>query len=100
MTYVVRICELVGGLPLGILLATNLLSVFSWEELATQLAESLELLESDTRDLRPDQRTLYAVFERSWQLLSSQEQHLLMKLAIFPGTFDRPAVQVIMNAPL
>ncbi|MEZ4708157.1 MAG: hypothetical protein R3A44_13180 [Caldilineaceae bacterium] len=44
-------------------------------------------LAADTRDLPHEQRTLQAVFERSWRLLAGDEQQLLARLAIFPGSF-------------
>ncbi|MCB0185242.1 MAG: AAA family ATPase, partial [Caldilineaceae bacterium] len=97
---VVQICRLVEGLPLGIELATSMLPWFSCRELAAALAESLDFLAADTRDLPQEQRTLQAVFERSWRLLSVDEQQLLARLAIFPGSFARDAAQQIAGASL
>lgn len=96
----VQICQLVEGLPLGIELATSMLPLLSCQELATELAESLDFLESSTRDLPQGQRTLQAVFERSWRLLSPEEQQLLAQLAIFPGSFHRDAATSIAGATL
>lgn len=62
---VIQICHLVDGLPLGIKLATSMLSLLSCQELAAELATSLDFLATDLRDIPVDQRSLAAVFERS-----------------------------------
>ena len=100
ITPVIQICHLLDGLPLGIELATSMLSMLSCTALADELAEGLEFLTVETRDLPREQRSLRAVFERSWRLLSSQEQSLLAMLSIFPTTFGRDAAKVIAGATL
>ncbi len=95
---VMQICYLVDGLPLGIELATGMLPLLSCAELATELAQSLAFLAVETRDLPPDQRTLGAVFARSWQLLPPDGQQLLAKLALFPHTFSHAAAVQIAGA--
>ena len=95
---VIEICQLVEGLPLGIELATSMLPLLSCDELAAELAIDLDFLESDTYDLPSDQRTLAAVFERSWRLLSPEAQQLLARLSIFPGSFQRDAAEAIVGA--
>ncbi len=97
---VAQICQLVEGLPLGIELATSMLPLLRCDELATELTESLDFLAADTRDLPQDQRTLAAVFDRSWHLLSLKDQQLLARLSIFPGSFDRNAAEAIAGASL
>ena len=95
---VTQICRLVDGLPLGIELATSMLPMLSCTELAQELTRSLAFLQAETRDLPADQRSLRAVFARSWQLLAPPEQTLLTKLAIFPATFHGVAAQTIAEA--
>ena len=93
-----QICQLVGGLPLGIELATSMLLLLNCSTLATEIAKSLDVLVADTRDLPREQRTLGAVFERSWRLLPLEGQLLLAKLSIFPGSFGREAAEHIAGA--
>jgi len=93
-----QICQLVGGLPLGIELATSMLLLLNCSTLATKIAKSLDVLVADTRDLPREQRTLGAVFERSWRLLPLEGQLLLAKLSIFPGSFGREAAEDIAGA--
>lgn len=95
---VMQICYLVDGLPLGIELATGMLPLLSCAELAKELAQDLAFLKVETRDLPSDQRTLGAVFARSWQLLPPDGQLLLAKLSLFPATFSYTAAAHIAVA--
>ena len=45
------------------------------------------------------QRTLDGVIESSWRLLEPQEQAVLARLAVFPGTFAPDAAEVVAAAP-
>jgi predicted ATPase/DNA-binding SARP family transcriptional activator/tetratricopeptide (TPR) repeat protein len=93
-----QICQLVEGLPLGIELAASMLPLLTCTALADALAGSLDVLAAETRDLPSAQRTLRAVFERSWRLLAPEEQQVLARLAIFPGSFRRDAAERITDA--
>ena len=93
-----QICQLVEGLPLGIELATSMLPLFSCTALAAALRGSLDFLATDLRDLPAGQRTLAAVFARSWQLLPAKGQQLLARLSIFPGSFAHAAAEHITGA--
>ena len=84
--------------PVGIELATSMLSLLSCGALAAALTNSLDVLAADTRDIPSEQRTLAAVFERSWRLLPSDGQQLLARLSIFPGSFGRDAAEAIAGA--
>lgn len=95
-----QICRLVDGLPLGIELAASMLPLLGCRALAGELAKSLDFLAADTRDLPRDQRTLRAVFERSWRLLTPEGQLLLARLAIFPGSFQRAAPEYVAGASM
>jgi len=93
-----QICQLVEGLPLGIELAVSMLPMLSCKKLAAALEESLDVLASDMYDIPSEQRSLRAVFDHSWRLLSSEEQLLLARISIFPGTFDQEALAYIVGA--
>ncbi|MEM7535213.1 MAG: tetratricopeptide repeat protein, partial [Chloroflexota bacterium] len=95
---IVQICHLVEGLPLGIELAAGMLPLLSCMQLAEELTQSLATLSGDISDIPEDQRSLERVFERSWSLLSPEEQTLIARLSIFPNTFSFDAAQTIMNA--
>lgn len=91
--HVYRICHLVEGLPLGIEMACSMLPLLSLSELAEGISETLDFLETDALDIPEEQRTLRAVFEKSWRLLALHEQKGLAALAIFPDTFHRNAAE-------
>jgi serine/threonine protein kinase/tetratricopeptide (TPR) repeat protein len=97
---VTRICHLVQGLPLGILLATSWLSLLSPHEIAREIAQSLDFLETTIGDLPERHRSIRAVFDYSWNLMSSTEQQVFMKLAVFRGGFSRMAAAAVADANL
>ncbi|MFN8371603.1 MAG: protein kinase [Anaerolineae bacterium] len=66
LAYVARICRLVDGLPLGIVLAATWLGMLSLAEIAAEIARSIDFLETEMRDIPERQRSIRAVFEYSW----------------------------------
>ncbi len=80
-----RICRLVRGMPLGIELASGWLEALLLEEIASEIERSLDFLQTELYDVPERQRSLRAVFESSWRLLSDQEQKALLSLAVFQG---------------
>lgn len=100
LDYVARICRLVQGMPLGILLAAAWLDTLSLEEIAEEIHQSIDFLESDLHDLPERQQSIRAVFEYSWKLMSEKERQVFAKLSIFRGGFTREAVQKITGATL
>jgi len=98
--HIARICRLVEGLPLGIELAAGWLQMLSPKEIAQEIQRSYDFLSASLRNLPPRHRSMKAVFESSWERLSSQEAHTLCRLAIFSGGFDRHAANEVANAPL
>lgn len=95
-----RICELVGGMPLGIELAAGWLEVLSVGEIATEIERSLDFLESDWHDLPERQSSMRAVFDTSWKLLTAEEQAVLTALTVFRGGFNRAAAEAVAGASL
>ncbi|HSH79683.1 MAG TPA: BTAD domain-containing putative transcriptional regulator, partial [Herpetosiphonaceae bacterium] len=95
---VARICRLVEGTPLAIELAVAWTRVLSPEEIARELEQSLELLTTSLRDLPARHRSLRAVFDHSWRLLTPEEQCALRRLATFRGGFSRDAARQVGTA--
>lgn len=91
----VRICSLVGGLPLGVELAAAWVNQFSCQEIADEIAGNLDFLTTTQRDVSPRQRSLRAAFDCSWRLLNLAEQTAFVQLAVFPGSFTRQAAAEI-----
>jgi len=97
---VVRICQLVDGLPLAIELAAAWLRVLSCEEIAGEVQRSLDILASSERDRSPRHRSLRAAFDHSWKLLTREERIVLAKLSQLCGGFGREAADRIAGASL
>jgi predicted ATPase len=97
---VVRICQLVGGLPLGIELASAWLRTLSCRDIAQEIEENLDFLTTSMRDIPERHRSLRAVFDYSWNLISDQEKTVLQKLSVFCGEFSRDAAEKVAGASL
>lgn len=97
---VIRICQLVEGLPLGIELAASWLRLMSCADIASQIEANLEFLTSVSKNVPERHRSLRAVFESSWQRLSEKEQEVLRKLSVFRGGFRREAAAEVAGATI
>ncbi|HSR29272.1 MAG TPA: protein kinase, partial [Anaerolineae bacterium] len=98
--YVARICRLVAGMPLAILLAAAWVELLSPEEIEGEIAASLDFLETDLRDVPERQRSIQAVFDYSWNLLGERERAVFAGLSVFRGGFLREAAQAVTGATL
>jgi predicted ATPase len=97
---VTRICQQVGGLPLGIVLAASWLGMLTPAEIVDEITAGVEFLEADMGDLPARQRSIRAVFNYSWGLLSEAERDTFMRLSVFKGGFTREAAQAVSGASL
>jgi predicted ATPase/transcriptional regulator with XRE-family HTH domain len=97
---IVRICQLVEGMPLGIELAAAWVRTLACEEIARELEHGLDILSVSTRDLPARHRSMRAVFEQSWRLLSEEEQAVFVRLSVFRGGFRRKAAEQVAGATL
>lgn len=100
LKHVARICRSVDGLPLGVVLAASWTDSLSVVEIADEITRSLDFLESELRDLPARHRSMRAVFDYSWNLLSETEREAFTKLSIFRGGFTRDAAQAATGATL
>jgi len=82
---VARICRALDGMPLAIELAAVWLRTLTPTQLAERLDDRFALLTGGSRTALPRHRTLRAVVDWSWELLSAPEQVLARRLAVFPG---------------
>ena len=97
---IARVCRLVQGMPLGILLAAAWSGMLRPAEIANEISQSLDFLEADWPDVPERQHSLRAVFERSWNLLSEPEREAFQALSVFSGGFTRAAAQEVSGASL
>jgi predicted ATPase/DNA-binding XRE family transcriptional regulator len=97
---ILRICRLVTGMPLAIELAAGWVGALDCDEIAEEIARSMDFLAQSTRDAPVRHRSLRAVCESSWLLLAPNEQGVLARLAVFRGGFTRDAAAQVANAGL
>jgi predicted ATPase/DNA-binding SARP family transcriptional activator len=81
----VRICLALDGMPLAIELAAARLRTMSIEQLAHRLDDRFRLLTSGSRTALPRHKTLRAVVDWSWELLTDAERMVLRRLSVFSG---------------
>lgn len=98
--FVVRICQLVGGLPLGIEIASSWLRSLSCREISQEIEKNIDFLSTSLRDMPERHRSLRAVFDYSWNLLSKQEKDVFMRMSVFHGGFTRDAAEKIADISL
>ncbi len=97
---VVAICRAVEGMPLAIELASSWVRVLSCSDILEELERGIDFLASAARDIPDRHRSLRAVFEHSWSLLSEGERAALMWLSVFRGGFRRAAAADVAGASL
>jgi tetratricopeptide (TPR) repeat protein len=85
---------------LAIELAAGWLRVMPCEQIAVQIQRSLDFLTASVRNVPERHRSLRAVFDTSWSLLSDTEQRALMSLSVFRGGFDARAADDVAGASL
>jgi predicted ATPase len=80
-----RVCRALDGMPLAIELAAARLRTMSLDQLANRLDDRFRLLTGGSRTALPRHRTLRAVIDWSWELLTDAERVVLRRLSVFSG---------------
>jgi predicted ATPase/DNA-binding CsgD family transcriptional regulator len=97
---VVRICQLVAGLPLALEMAASWTKTLRCSEIAAEIQHNLNFLTSNLRHVPERHRSMPAVFAQTWEHLTDSEQALFKRLAVFKGGFRREAAEAIAGASL
>ena len=95
-----RICKMVNGVPLAIELSAVWTRMLSYQEIALEIEKSLDFLSTNMRDIPERHRSMRAVFDHSWKLLTADERDVLMKLSVFRGGFTRELAEQVAGANL
>ncbi len=97
---VIRICQLVDGLPLALELAAAWTRTLSCATIADEIARNLTFLQTTRRDVPERHRSIQAIFKQSWTGLHSEVQIVFARLALFQGGFSREAAEQVAGATL
>jgi predicted ATPase/tetratricopeptide (TPR) repeat protein len=90
-----QICRRLDGIPLALELAAARLTALSVDEIASRLHDRFRLLTGGRRTALPRQRTLRALVDWSYDLLSDDERSVLMTLSVFSGGFTLGAAEAV-----
>ncbi|MCB9162332.1 MAG: tetratricopeptide repeat protein [Caldilineaceae bacterium] len=93
-----QVCHLLEGMPLGIEMAAAWVRTLSPAEIGDAIRRGLDLFTTTLRDVSDRHRSMHAVFDRSWQMLTVREQSLLRQLAVFRGGFTLAAAAAVAKA--
>ncbi len=89
------ICRRLDGMPLAIEMAAPMLRVLSLPQIAAGLDERFRFFTAATRTALPHHRSLQAVIDWSYSLLSEPEKQLLQGLSVFSGSVNREAIAAV-----
>ena len=92
---VARVVSRLDGMPLAIELAAARVEALGMAGLADHIDDALRLLTGKDRLAAARHRSLTAVADWSYQLLSAPEQRAFRRLAVFPGPFTLAAAEAV-----
>jgi predicted ATPase/DNA-binding SARP family transcriptional activator len=95
---VVRICQLVGGIPLALELAASWLRAYSCPEIAQEVQNDMDFLQSSSPSVPVRHHSIRAAFRYSWTLLTDEEKSALQRLTVFHGNFNKEAALRVTDA--
>ena len=98
LSTMVRVCRALDGMPLAIELAAARLRTMSIDQLAHRLDDRFRLLTSGSRTALPRHKTLRAVVDWSWELLTDAERMALRRLSVFSGGASLEAAERVCAA--
>jgi len=96
---VVEICRRLDGQPLALELAAARLRTLAPDQLAQRLDDRFRVLTGGSRTAMPRHRTLRAVVDWSWELLSADERALAERLSVFPGGVTPQSAAAVHDGP-
>lgn len=92
---VTRLTQRLDGIPLALELAAARTRVLSPGQIVNRLHDRYRLLSSGPRTARPQQQSLQALIDWSFDLCSAEERTLWARLTVFPRDFDVEAAEEI-----
>jgi predicted ATPase len=92
---VLSICRSLDGLPLALELAAARLQSMTLSDLEKRLGDHLRLLTSGSSSSVSRQKTMRALIDWSYQLLTEPERSVFRRLSVFAGPFDLEAAVAV-----
>jgi predicted ATPase len=89
------VCHRLDGIPLALELAAARVRSMSIQEIDRRLDQRFRLLTGGSRTALPRQRTLRALIDWSYDLLSEAEKSLLGRLSVFAGGWTLDAAEEV-----
>jgi predicted ATPase/class 3 adenylate cyclase len=96
-TIVASLVRHLDGIPLAIELAAARLGSMSLSDIHQRLDQRFRLLDGGSRAAQPRQRTLRALIDWSYELLTTDDQLVLQRLSVFPSTWTLAAAEAIVS---
>ncbi|MCL4863604.1 MAG: tetratricopeptide repeat protein, partial [Caldilineaceae bacterium] len=94
----VAICRSVQGTPLALELAMAWLDQHTPAAIAVELAQNVDFLSHAALNIPPRQRSMRAVFQTCWRLLTPDQQRVLAALTVFRGGFSAELATAVADA--
>jgi predicted ATPase len=97
---IVRICQMVDGMPLAIEMAAAWLKVLTCPEIVEELERGLDILTARFQNIPARHSSMRAVMEQSWRMLADNEREVAARLSVFRGGFGQQAANEVAGASL
>ena len=97
---VVRVCQLVEGMPLALELASTWTKTLPTDKIADEIQRSLDFLSTSLRDVPQRHKSMQAIFEQTWQRLTDEERRVFRALSVFSGGFRHEAAEAVAGISL
>jgi len=97
---VIRICQLVEGMPLALELAAAWRKTLECQEIADEIQGGLDFLRTRHRNVLERHQSMQTVFDQTWKRLNEMEQDVFKRLSVFRGGFQLDAVVDVTGTPL
>lgn len=95
--HVLRLCHLVGGLPLALTLLAPWLPKLELASMVVELEGSLDLLTSTDEQAGQSHHSVQIMLDHAWEQLTEDDQRVLRRLSIFHGEFSGLAARDVVG---
>ena len=97
VTEVATICSKLDGIPLAVELVASRIKHLDPKMILNRFSDRFEQISSSDPRTSKRQQTLYATIDWSYNLLSTREKLLFVRLSVFSGGFDLAAAEEVCS---